>query len=163
MNERSFEVLPFTRYEGGGRIPLGPPDRWGNAPRTGSARTGYGLPAVQHSDGRCAYCRIDLSSSYEAWLNLSLEHVVPQGSRQSPSIDPAWLGDLANCVLCCRACNEFLNGYRAPAGASTWDEFIELRDRVFVEKRDLVLRRHAIERETWTRLRATGWLGRLSD
>ena len=140
-------------------MPLGPPGRWQNTPRTTSARTGYGLSAAKQSDGCCAYCGVDLATSYEAWLNLSLEHVVPQGARQSSDINPVWLGDLVNCVLCCRACNEFLNSYRAPSGALTWDEFLALRDRVFVEKRDRVLRRHASERKTWTRLRSAGWLG----
>jgi len=158
VNEQPSDVLPFARYQGGGRVPLGPPDRWQDTPRTASARTGYGLSVAKHSDGRCAYCSADLTSTYEAWLNLSLEHVVPQGPAQSPGINPAWLRDLANCVLCCRACNEFLNQYRPRAEAATWDEFIQLRDRVFAEKRALARRRHASEREAWAELRQAGWL-----
>ena len=93
---------------------------------------------------------------YEVWLDISIDHVVPRsvvwGARCSE-----WVEDISNLVTCCRACREFLDGYRvevpAPNSAS---EFFDLRDKVFAEKHDHALKRHEQERqwyERWVRPR----------
>ncbi|MBA2631657.1 MAG: hypothetical protein H0U86_01435 [Chloroflexi bacterium] len=66
--------------------------------------------------------------------------------------------DLINLVTCCRACNEFLNGYRIVNESlpQSLAELIAVRDRAFDEKRDLAQRRHALERDRYQTARAAG-------
>lgn len=61
-------------------------------------------------------------------------------------------------MTCCRACNEFLNGYRVTAGAppATLAEFLALRDRVFMEKLQHAQKRHSVERERYAAARPAG-------
>lgn len=62
------------------------------------------------------------------------------------------IDDIPNLVTCCRACNEFLNGYRVDEQPpDTLDEFFDLRDRHFAAKREWVLRRHETERAWYER------------
>jgi len=98
-----------------------------------------------------------MASPYENWLNLSVDHVVPQ-HLEKHGWPLEWIRDLINLVTCCRACNEFLNGYRvgdltAPANV---EDFVAIRDRVFREKLDHVQRRHAIERERYGAAKPAG-------
>jgi hypothetical protein len=98
-----------------------------------------------------------MGSNYEDWLNLSVDHVVPQ-YLEKLNWNREWIQDLINLVTCCRACNEFLNGYRmavdhAPAAL---EDFITLRDRVFLEKQAHVEKRHAVERNRYAAARAAG-------
>lgn len=65
--------VPFGRYERGGIELLGVP-----ATRDGTARHGYGPPVFAACGYQCAYCGFDMASPYESWLNLSVDHVVPQ-------------------------------------------------------------------------------------
>jgi hypothetical protein len=145
-------VLVFDAYEGGGRTLLGR--------LVGSAcRTGYGLHPLRLCEGCCAYCGARLDEPYEAWLNLSVDHVVPTRSVKELGYPPQWVEDLANIVACCRSCNEFLNGYRVTLPLPTTEaEFFDVRDSVFLSKRDAALARHGLEREwydSW-RSRVTG-------
>lgn len=63
---------PFAAYPGGGRVLQGAP-RWGN----GSARRGYGVDVLAWCGYECAYCGLDMSS-FEGWLQSSVDHVIPQ-------------------------------------------------------------------------------------
>jgi hypothetical protein len=98
-----------------------------------------------------------MSEPYQAWLNLSVDHVVPSHTAK---IDwpRAWVLDLFNLVRCCRACNEFLNGYRMGATPIPTDVigFIAIRDRVFREKFDHAARRHLLERDRYEKARPAG-------
>jgi len=133
---------PFSRYEGGGRRLLGKP-AWGN----GSSRRGYGLAVFDRCGTGCVYCGYDMGSAYEAWLNLSIDHVIPGGDGRRLDYPTEWVEDIANLITCCRACNEFLNGYRVTEPAPlTVEEFFTMRDRHFERKREWVLARHAAER-----------------
>ncbi|MGB9887201.1 MAG: HNH endonuclease [Moorellales bacterium] len=142
-------MLPFDRYEGGGRRLLGPPP-----PGDGTCRHGYG-PAVFRQCGlNCVYCGRFLGAPYEAWLDLSVDHVVPRHAAARLGIPSAWVEDLANLVTCCRACNEFLNQYKVKLALpppANLDAFFDLRDRVFLEKQELALRRHLEERARYRR------------
>jgi hypothetical protein len=134
--------LSFDRYTGGGRQLLGAP-----AMGDGTSRRGYG-PAVFGQCGfACAYCGFSMETAYEGWLSLSVNHVIPTGAATRLGYPAEWVRDTANLVTACRACNEFLNGYKVidPAPASV-DEFFDLRDRHFLAKREWVLVRHATER-----------------
>jgi hypothetical protein len=81
------------------------------------------------------------------WLSLSVDHVIPVGSGKLLGYPSEWIQDTVNQVTCCRACNEFLNGYRVTdQPPATVDEFFKLRDRQFLAKRDWAEARHARER-----------------
>lgn len=92
-----------------------------------------------------------MSSRYEDWLQLSVDHVVPSGVR-SKGYPPEWLEDKVNLVTCCRPCNEFSNAFSVNDPVPI-DEaiFLALRDRVFIEKQALVLAKHARERDWYER------------
>ena len=144
--------VPFARYEGGGCQLLGIP-----AERDGTARHGYGPPVFAACGYHCAYCGFDMASPYESWLNLSVDHVVPQHLTKA-SWPREWVLDLINLVTCCRACNEFLNGYRLtdPTLPQSLDAFVQLRDRVFAEKLIHAQKRHSVERERYAAARPAG-------
>ena len=143
-------LLPLSHYEKSAE--LSPPRSTGIA----NCRLGYGIPIIEHWGPSCAYCGKDLLESYDAWLDLSVDHIVPVCMlKQWGSECQSWIGSIANLVPCCRACNEFLNGYRIadktpPDGVA----FLELRKRVLAEKRELALRRHQQELKAYaSRLR----------
>lgn len=141
--ELAESLLPFDAYEGGGRQLMGVP-RFG----AGSSRRDYGVPVFEQCGWTCVYCGVDLGGTYETWLGLSVDHVVPQ-SLVKAGFPSDWIEDLANKVTCCRHCNEFLNQYRIlEPPPDTLDDFFELRDRVFREKRAKAVERHGTER-TW--------------
>jgi hypothetical protein len=122
----------------------------------GTCRGGYGLPVVERHGTRCAYCDRDLAASYQDCLDLSVDHVVPRNAKDV-GIPIDWIQDLINHVPSCRACNEFLNGYRVTVRVP--DDivgFIELRDAVLAAKRTHAVERRRVEREkfeAWERAR----------
>jgi hypothetical protein len=129
--------LPFTNYPGGGREPLGRPH--GDVARRGDAR------ALLDWCGRCcAYCGLDMSN-FEGWLQLSVDHVVPQ---QTIGLIPAdWVLDRTNLVACCRSCNDLFN--RDPgvtAVPTTPAAFFDLRDASFLRRRERIVERRAAEK-----------------
>ena len=134
--------LPFARYRNSGHELLGRPG-WGD----GSCRHGYGPPVFAECGTACVYCGRELGGSYESWLDLSIDHVVPGETVKRLGWPREWIEDIVNLVTCCRACNEFLNGYRVsdPAPAS-FEDFIALRDLHFSAKRAWVIDRHVRER-----------------
>jgi hypothetical protein len=145
----SYE-LPFSTNRGAGRTLLGP------APLgDGSCRHGYGPPVFVECGTVCVYCGRELAAPYESWLDVSIDHVIPTESVGRLGYPREWVRDMANLVTACRACNEFLNGYRVsdPVPTSVAD-FFALRDRHFLAKGNWVLERHARERrryELWRR------------
>ena len=99
-------IEPFSSY---------PP--WGTVPPRclsgGNARTGYVLKLQQITgQTRCAYCEMDLTDTYEHWLMISHDHVIPRNAAKIVGIE--WVDNLYNIVLCCSTCNTFLNRYRIP-------------------------------------------------
>lgn len=88
-----------------------------------------------------------MESGYEVWLSVSVDHVIPTGSGKRRGYPLHWIQDVANQVTCCRACNEFLNGYRVTdPPPATVEEFFALRDHHFRAKREWVQVRHDSER-----------------
>ncbi len=134
-------MQPFDRYRNGGTEPLGKPKQ-GDA----SSRHGYGLPVIEQCGALCVYCGRNLLQSYENWLDLSVDHVVPRSDSWYPACQ-AWVEDLANLVTCCRACNEFLNQFRCSSQQpASFAEFAVIRDAVFLSKRRQAMERHEQER-----------------
>lgn len=148
----SSPARPFARYPRLGAELLGIPGLGG-----GTARHGYGLPVFAQCGYDCVYCGRNMAAPYESWLDLSVDHVVPN-HLVGAGWPREWVYDLINLVTCCRACNEFLNGYRVidTAPPATFAEFVAIRDRVFDEKAARAADRHAVERGRYTAARATG-------
>jgi len=89
-----------------------------------------------------------MGEQYESWLDLSIDHVIPGETVKRLGWPREWVEDIANLVTCCRACNEFLNGYRvADPPPATTDEFFALRAQHFVAKRERVIERHVREHD----------------
>lgn len=135
-------TIPFERYPSGGRQLLG--KRPG-----GNCRHGYGL-RLQRMTGQtyCSYCEVSLVDSYEHWLSMTVDHVVPTKCGTNCGIPQEWLTDFSNTVLCCGACNSFRNRYpsdKLPC-PTTLAQFYELRDRLFLERRSIILASHEGER-----------------
>ena len=127
--------LPFRDYPGGGRKLIG-------ARRGANCRHEYGREFM-HKTGqhRCAYCGIDLTASYENWLTMTLDHVVPVSVGKALEIPKEWLEDYSNAVLACAACNTFANHYRPDRSVSAPQSFLAffaLRDRIFAERHKLI-------------------------
>ncbi len=128
-------MKPFDGYPGGGYTIL-PKLKGGNA------RQEYGHWLVENGQTSCAYCGMSLVDSYEHWLLLTADHVIPVSDKDRKEghwlgIAKSWHESYSNIVLACSGCNGFRNRYTAPRepGAS-WEEsdFFEFRDRVFTEK-----------------------------
>ncbi|MPZ24517.1 MAG: hypothetical protein GEU28_13520 [Dehalococcoidia bacterium] len=130
-------MLPFDDYPHRGRVLLGR-----LTAGTGSSRTGYGL-ALQRLTGQtaCAYCGVDLVTDYYRWLLLTVDHVVPAGEARRLGIPGTFSEDAMNRVLACAGCNGYLNRYRCQGDLRahrTVEQFVELRDWVFEERRRLL-------------------------
>lgn len=134
-------MLPFDLYPGVGRQLLG-------APKGANARHEYG-PKLMRLTGqkRCAYCNSDLTATYQMWLTLVVDHVVPIKLCKSAHIPEEWCWDYSNAVLACAACNGFCNRYSPTfVPPDTLQDFYDLRDRIFDERKKLIAARHEEER-----------------
>jgi hypothetical protein len=136
-------ATPFEAYPDGGRRLLGMRTR-------GNCRRGYGLQFVTRAGHtRCGYCDRDLIGSYDAWLSMALDHVVPVSLARKLQVPNEWVQDYANAVLACAACNGFDNrhepSFKAERPASL-EEFFVLRDRVFMERKSRIRSCHEKER-----------------
>ncbi len=115
-----------------------------------NCRRGYGLDHILATHQNCcAYCGADLTGQYDAWLTMVLDHAVPISvCKKLDIISNGWCRSLANAVLACAACNGLCNRYRADSERrpETFQEFIALRDRIFVDRRRLILDKRKEER-----------------
>jgi hypothetical protein len=141
-------MLPFDSYPGSGRQLPGPS-------KGASARHEYGLELMRQTGQRCcAYCGTDLTATYQIWLTLVVDHVVPVSVCKAAGILGEWYWDLSNTVLACGACNGFCNRYR-PSFTVTPPEtlagFHDLRDMIFGERKRLIEKRHGEERHFFNR------------
>jgi 5-methylcytosine-specific restriction endonuclease McrA len=136
-------MRPFNEYPGKGRKLLG-------RVSGGNCHHEYGLKFMRRTGQRkCAYCGVDFTSSYEVWLTMALDHVVPVSVCASLGIPVDWREDISNRVLSCAACNGFRNRYTVPEAVPkprTLDEFYDLRDRIFAERKKLITESHRAER-----------------
>ena len=131
---------PFDDYPGGGYTIL-------RTLKGSNARREYGHWLVERGQTSCAYCGISLLDSYEHWLLLTVDHVVPVSDKDRREghrlgIPKSWHESYSNIVLACSGCNGFRNHYKVSwQERKEWldeAEFFELRDRVFQEKAALI-------------------------
>ncbi len=134
---------PFASYPHNGRTLLGPV-------KGDTCRNGYGLKFMQKTgQTKCAYCGLDFVESYENWLTMVLDHVVPVSVCRALNLPVEWQEDCLNKVLACAACNGFRNRYKPSASIvipSSLVEFCVLRDRIFAERKQLIAQSHKKER-----------------
>ena len=137
-------MIPFDIYPNRGTTLFG---KCGGA----NCRHDYGLK-LQRLSGQtaCGYCGLSLIDTFEHWLLMSVDHVVPTRTGLAIGIPPIWLEDFCNTVLCCAACNGFSNRFKIPATVSLptgIEEFIALRDDMFLARKELILAARERERE----------------
>lgn len=136
-------LLPFAAYPFGGRSLIG-------RVAGSNCRHGYGLQFIKKTGQTCcAYCGLDFAGAYQNWLQMALDHVVPTRTGAERGIQADWLDDSSNKVLACTACNGFRNRYQlsdAEVSPKTLDEFFDLRDRVFTERKARVTESHLQEK-----------------
>ena len=124
----------------------------------GNCRLGYGQDYVQITRNRkCAYCGADLFDCYERWLTMVLDHVVPVSvCKQLDIISNGWCRSLANAVLACAACNGFCNHYKPQKTIKpeTFQKFLVMRDEIFLDRKDLILRRRKEEEGRYNKQKA---------
>ena len=137
------DPLPFDTYPGNGRelLPLAKGD---------NCRHGYGLNH-QRITGQtsCAYCPRDFTAAYSDWLMMALDHVIPASVCVTMYLDKKWADSHSNRVLCCSACNGFRNRWKPKTPLvcpATEAEFFDMRDAVFMARREEVRKRAAAER-----------------
>jgi len=127
-----------------------------------NCRRGYGLDLQKRTgQTRCAYCGVSLVDDYYHWLLMAVDHVVPIQQARKLVIPDELIGGLVNQVLCCSGCNGFRNRYAvADQPRDNWslEEFIELRDRVFRDRTEVIAARRvaemvAFDRKEWEALR----------
>lgn len=124
-------MRPFDDYPQGGYTIL-------RKLRGDNARRGYGHWLVEHGQKSCAYCALSLVDSYEHWLLLTVDHVIPVSEGRRLRIPRDWYESYSNIVLACSGCNGFRNRYEVSwqEPKESWEEseFFTFRDRVFQEK-----------------------------
>lgn len=137
-------MMPFDSYPGSGSELLG---RCAGA----NCRHEYGLK-LQRLTGQttCAYCGLSLIDTYEHWLLMVVDHVIPARTGVAFGIPQSWLGDFCNTVLACSGCNGLRCRYELPSTAVIPPDingFVMLRDAIFAVRKDLILAAMQIERE----------------
>ena len=133
-------MKPFDDYPEGGYTIL-PKLKGGNARRV------YGHWFVENGQTSCVYCGMNLVDSYEHWLLLTADHVIPVSAKDRREghrlgIPKNWHESYSNIVSACSGCNGFRNRYEVswqePKASWEESEFFEFRDRVFKEKAALI-------------------------
>ena len=129
-----------------------------------TCRKGYGLQVFKRHGMKCMYCDREMGTSYDAWLSISVDHVIPMSVLKKWGQGFAKMVDhVDNCVTCCRSCNEFLTGYRVDDNAPcSKEEFLSLVDMHLARKREHAQRRHLEEREWYEkRVAKQEWLAQM--
>ncbi len=144
------DPLPFKSYPQHGRERIG-------LVHGSNCRHEYGREFIfKTKQTHCAYCGLDLMSTYENWLNMALDHVVPHNVCQTWKVPSEWSEDYSNRVLSCTTCNTFGNRYvpKDLHPPTTLEEFYDRRDKIFAERRRLIRQRHQKERTFFEKVRA---------
>jgi hypothetical protein len=136
------EPLPFNSYPSNGReiLPLA----------SGSnCRHEYGLRHQRLTgQSNCAFCGRDFTKSYDNWLMMALDHVIPAVVCKAMDLPKKWMDSHSNRMLCCSACNGFKNRWEPddPLVCPETDaRFFDMRDAVFIARREEVRERYAEE------------------
>jgi hypothetical protein len=141
-------MLPFDAYPGEGKALLG-------RVAGSNCRHGYGMTFMQVTwQTTCAYCELDFVASFNAFLQMTLDHVVPRSVCKRFILPNEWAEDCINKVLACSACNSFDNRFAPPqdcACPATLEAFCELRNRIFAERKARIAASRDKEQEFYKR------------
>jgi putative hemolysin len=136
--------IPFDSYPDRGRKPFG-------RVKGSNCRQGYGLEFMRRTGQRkCAYCETDLTETFESWLTIVLDHVVPLSFCISAGVSVELCEDMSNRVLACSTCNGLCNRYKPTEELIlplTREAFYDLRDSVFVKRFELIAKRREDEKQ----------------
>ena len=71
---------------------------------------------VERGQTSCAYCKMSLVDSYEHWLLLTVDHVIPDSGKRRKGghrlgTPKAWHESYSNIVVSCSGCNGFRHRY----------------------------------------------------
>lgn len=134
-------MKPFDNYPEGGATILKKMGR-------NNARREDGLWLMLEAEQKtCVYCEISLVDDYYHWLLLNVGHVISPGECARLGIPTDWHHSFSNAVLTCSGCNTIDSVYQIewqePQKAQDWtaQQFIDLRDRVFEERKKRILER----------------------
>ena len=138
-------MKPFDDYPGGGNTIL---KKMG---RANSRREDGKWLMDNTSQYSCVYCGVNLVDDYYHWLLLNVGHVIPVGECNRLEIPKEWHHSFTNAVLACFGCNLFDNrysiGWQEPKATGMWTvpAFVSLRDQVFKERKERILKRRGDE------------------
>jgi len=148
--------LPFAYYPGGGEELLG-------RSRGSSFLWEYGYEYVKVTNPvlACVYCSFNGSQRHlrgcDPLTLLRLDHVIPWRRAEKARIPAEWFNDFSSHVLACKTCNSLCNRYNPlilPMRPWTLNAFFRLRDRIFLERRKLILERLAQDHQQCDSIRA---------
>jgi hypothetical protein len=135
-------MMPFDAYPHRGRRPIG-------LKNGENCRHEYGLRLQRLTRlNVCAYCGLSLIDTYDHWLKMSVDPVIPSNVGNAIGLPTDWLDDYCNMVLCCSACSEFGKRHEPkadPTAPATFEVFLAQRDSIFTERKTLILRCHEKE------------------
>ncbi len=110
-------------------------------PKFSDALRGYAHPVLKRDGFRCQYCDLDGTTSFEAWLSLSLDHLLPDDHPERRNQDYM--------VAACKFCNTADNRYFEKA-AGLGLRFDGLtREELVEQRRPYVQRTRIAYREFW--------------
>ncbi len=66
---------------------------------------GYAFNIHQRDHFRCRYCKLDGTKSFEGWLSLSLDHLLPHGDLKREN--PEYI--VTACIFCNNADNRYFD------------------------------------------------------
>lgn len=72
-------------------------------PKFGDALRGYAAKALERDDYKCRYCGVDGRQSFDTWLSLSWDHLLPKGHPKR--------NESEYIVAACHFCNTAANHY----------------------------------------------------
>lgn len=140
-------MKPFDEYPLAGRELLGPLDSIDNLSQ------GHWLD-LQKRTGQthCAYCGTDLmTNNHNNWWLMRVDRVISSAHAAEIGIPAEFACDAINAVLCCSVCYGLRSEYSAiDEPQARWNsqhlnDFIELRDRVIVNRKRLITERRLRE------------------
>lgn len=133
---------PFASY------PIWRPEAAGaDSRRQMPPRVWLEAPAVYRAH-QMRLLRDEPGDTYEQWLTMAYDHVVPSSVCSSHGLAALFSNDIINHVLTCAECNGFKNRWAPEEPFScptTVEAFVGVRDRIFAVRCKRILERRELE------------------
>lgn len=110
-------------------------------PKFDDALRGYAAEILKRDDYKCRYCGVDGTQSFDTWLSLSWDHLLPKGHPKRD--DPDYI------VAACHFCNTAANHYfeQAEQLGLKFDDMTP--EQLVAQRLPYVLRTRESYREYW--------------